>query len=129
MKLNLDPNNSKQQSLARLVVAKNDIKDARKVAQLIVDRITSEKDELFEPLACATVIWYARAFASADGYPRISGRYETGFRRPDHKKIHDGLIEHRNRSAAHSDKDYTEVTLVHKGTTIEFADGSRVQGL
>jgi hypothetical protein len=125
MRITLDSGNPEHLSLARLILARRDINQALKVGTLIVERISSEKDELFEPLSCAAVIWYARPFVKSRGHRRFPGGYETGFPSPAQKKIHDGLIEHRNRFEAHADKDFHEVTLVHKGTTIEFADGAR----
>ena len=55
--------------------------------------------------------------------------YETGFASPGQKRIHDGLVDHRNRFEAHADKRFHEVTLVHKRTTMELEGGVRLLGL
>ena len=68
-RITLDSHNADHRNLARLIIARRDIKKARKVGKLIVERISSEKDELFKPLSGAAVIWYARPFAQSRGHP------------------------------------------------------------
>jgi hypothetical protein len=124
--------NPRHRALCRLILARSDIRQARKVAALVIERITSVQDPSFEPLscACATVIWYSRPFIASRGNPGIPRSYAEKFPSKADKEIHDFLIEHRNRFEAHRDKDLNEVSLAHKNTTrIVSEDGRRIGGL
>jgi hypothetical protein len=112
-RINLDPDNPQHRQFGRLVIVGEDIKKARATARLIVERINSVRDEIFDPLSCATVIWYARPFTQAKEYPAIPKRYAK-FSFPTFQKIHDRLILQRNLFEAHMDQAATEVFLIAK---------------
>ena len=92
---------------------------------MIIDRIKSVQDELFDLLSCATVIWYARPFTQAKEYPPIPERFAK-FSFPTFRKIHDRLIRQRNLFEAHMDQAATEVFLIRKGAPIMVGD-SRIE--
>jgi hypothetical protein len=79
------------EAFGRLVIAQDDIKRARETALLILNRTRSVQDEFFDPLSCATVIWYARPFVSSDEAPGIPGKFER-FRAKAHRDLHARLI-------------------------------------
>ena len=116
-RINLDPGNSQHRQFGRLIIAEDDIRKARKAALLIVNRVASVQDDLFDPLSCATVIWYARPFTDSKKYPAIPERY-TKFPFRTYQKIHDRLILQRNRFEAHMDQVATEVFLIRKEAPI-----------
>ena len=104
LRIDLDPNNPKHRQFRRLVIAEGDIRKARATAFLITKRIASVQDELFDPLSCATVIWYARPFTQAKEYPAIPERCaKFSFSGPI-KRSHDRLMQQRNLFEAHMDQ-------------------------
>jgi len=125
LRINLDPNNAQHRQFGRLVIAESDIRQARETARFIADTITSPHDLLFDALACATVIWYARPFTHTKEYPGIPGCY-TKFSFATFKKIHERLILQRNRFEAHMHQAETEVFLIRKEAPIT-SDGSQLQ--
>jgi hypothetical protein len=88
---------------------------------LIIERIASIQDELFDPLSCATVIWYARPFTQAKEYPAIPERYAK-FSFGIYQKIHDRLMQQRNLFEAHMNEAATEVFLIRKEAPITAGD-------
>ena len=121
LRIDLDPNNPEHRQFGRLVIAEGDIRKARSTALLIIERITSIQDELFDPLSCATVIWYARPFTRAKGYPAIPERFSK-FSSDLYQKAHDRLMKQRNLFEAHMDKAATEVFLIRKEAPISAGD-------
>jgi hypothetical protein len=121
LRIDLDTENPKHRQFARLLIAGSDIKKARNTALLIVERIESVQHELFEPLSCATAIYYARPFIVTKKYPGIPGRFQKFTSQAD-LKVHEALIRQRNLFEAHVDKDATDVFLVHKDAAITVGD-------
>jgi hypothetical protein len=97
------------------------MRKARATALLITERIASVQDGLFDPLSCATVIWYARPFTQAKGYPAIPERFAK-FSSPLYQKAHDRLVRQRNVFEAHMDTAATEVFLIRKEAPISAGD-------
>ena len=117
LRIDLDPYNAQHRQFGRLVIAEDDIRKARETALLVVERLASIQDELFDPLSCATVIWYARPFTQAKEYPAIPKRY-TKFSSRSYQKVHDRLSVQRNLFEAHIDKSATEVFLIRKAPPV-----------
>ena len=120
-RINLDPDNPQHQQFGRLVIAHGDIKKAAQTAVLIINRVRSLEDELFDPLSCATVIWYARPFIASDEAPGIPEKFSR-FQTESHRELHKRLISHRNRFTAHMDEDVNEVYLIRKEAPIMVGD-------
>ena len=121
MKLNLDLKDPEHRQLARLIIAEADIKKALETALLIVNRSDSVQDKLFDPLSCATVIWYARPFIGSDEALGLPGKFST-FQAKTHRELHARLILQRNRFTAHMDEAFNEVFLIHKEAPIMVGD-------
>jgi hypothetical protein len=125
LRIDLDPNNPQHRQFRRLVIAEGDIRKARATALLISERIASVQDELFDPLSCATVIWYARPFIGSDG--ALPGKF-LSFEAKSLRDLHARLIFQRNRFTAHMDTAVNEVFLIRKEAPIMVGD-SRLEVL
>jgi hypothetical protein len=123
--IHLDRTNPQHRSLGRLIIARNDIQEARRAATFVVEKIGSVQHEMFGPLSCATTVCYSRPFISRRKYPAIPPCYSK-FPKRLLQRFHDFLIDHRNRFEAHRDEDLNEVTLVPKGTTFKCENGEGI---
>ena len=100
---------------------------AGETAVLIINRVRSLADELFDSLPCATVIWYTRPFIASDERDRFPWEI-LKLQDKSHWDLHDRLILQRNRFTAHMDKKVNEMLLTSKEAPIMVGD-SRIEVL
>ena len=106
----LDLENPKNRTYARLVLARRDITEAYRIVRYVINRIARPNDPLFDPLSCAAVIAYSRPFISTRGYPGLPKRYKS-FDSAQLSALHGEIIRLRNTCVAHSDEDVNKVFL------------------
>jgi hypothetical protein len=102
---------SEEMTLARLILASNDMLTAQLAVQRIVDKVAAPNDPTFNALTCHAVIAYARPFKKSKGYPRLPTAFEQ-FPHPRLREIHELVIMFRDQCIAHSDKDVNTVELI-----------------
>lgn len=112
----------RQAALARLILAQRDFQSALRAVELVLERVKSQNDPLFEPLEHAAVICYARPFCGGRSFKRIPGRYDV-FDDPARKQMHDYLITHRHEIVAHTNQQVHIVSMVPAGGRVSWNAG------
>ncbi|MFL6597006.1 MAG: hypothetical protein ACJ8KF_03475 [Chthoniobacterales bacterium] len=122
MTIELDRDNPRHRALARLVIANRDWSAAAEVLRYIVINVKNSYDPLYYPLTAAAVVCYARPFLGGRSHSRISRAFE---RFPENVKRanHERLLTYRSVVIAHANDEKHEVTLIQKGTVIDWDNG------
>jgi hypothetical protein len=111
----LDDANAKHRAFSRLAIAQRDIGAARRAICHIGELKASERDDIYEMLLTAAVIFYSRPFIATKEYPGIPARFAR-FDKLAFQTFHDKMISFRNRFVAHCDRRDIKVQILPKGT-------------
>lgn len=120
--IRLQQNNPRERLLARLILARRDMNDALDYVEFVLQKISSSRDILLEPLSCAAVISYSRPFVGSRRYPALPSRYSS-FESQKDLEFHKNVIEFRNNSVAHRDSELNPVFIIPKGAEVSWGDG------
>jgi len=106
-----------EEELYQLIVGMSDIRAAQTTAEYAVTVVNDIKSPLWFPLLEAVVVSYARPFTANRPYGPLPKRW-ANFADPGQQKLHDDLVETRNKAVAHSDAAVRRVMIIPPGAQL-----------
>lgn len=108
---------SRRKQFYKIVVARQDIKAALDACKLFLSKVRSMGDDLYFPLLTAIVVCYSRPFSRNKPLGPLPKKWHT-FDKPEFTKIHETILDLRDKTIAHSDLAIRKVSILPKGTPI-----------
>lgn len=99
----------------RLVYASNDIRSARETFELIVDGAYTSEQPITQSLLAGAIVSYAKPFIGNSEYGSLQGKIARITEMELHK-MHNRLVQSRNKIIAHNDKDHVEIVIIPPGS-------------
>jgi hypothetical protein len=110
------PSDWERRQAFRLASAVTDIHAARETALLADANVRDLSSRLWRPLHDAIVVSYARPFTQNNVHGSLPKRFAT-FDDRLRQRLHDDILELRDRQVAHSDGDMRQVVIIPAGVS------------
>lgn len=107
-----------KREFVRLVMASNDISAAREGFLHIVENNYTFDDAITRALLAGAIVSYAKPFIGNSDYGSLQGKI-IKFENQEFIKIHQQLINSRNKVIAHNDKDHVKILMFPPGATFQ----------
>jgi hypothetical protein len=117
----------RKKELYKIVVARSDITAALNACSLFLSRVKDFADDLYIPLVNAIIVCYSRPFSRNKPLGSLPKKWH-GFDNSRFQEIHEGLLELRNKTVAHSDLEIRKVSVLPKGAPVR-ETGLRTESL
>lgn len=99
----------------RLVYASTDIRSARETFELIIDSAYTPEQPITQSLLAGAIVSYAKPFIGNSEYGSLQGKI-VRITEIEQQKMHNRLVQSRNKIIAHNDKDHVEIVIFPPGS-------------
>lgn len=100
------------------MIAKDSIDEAAMAAGLVIGNSIDIHHPLYRPLHAAMVVAYGRAFSEMRPLWKIASEWSQ-FENPEDQRIHDALMNQRNKMVGHADHIPNRILIHPKGTVMD----------
>lgn len=111
------PTKYEKRGLYKLILARNDITSALFACRFFIENVKDIKNELWLSLQEAIIISYARPFTENKPLGPIRKSWNK-MPNPEMQKIHNMILEARDKQIAHSDLEQNKVFIIPKGVRL-----------
>lgn len=103
-----------KREFVRLVYASSDIRSALETFELILNSKYTSDQSITQSLFAGAIVSYAKPFIGNKEYGALQGKI-VSISEIELLKMHNRLVQSRNKVIAHNDKDHVEVIIIPPG--------------
>ncbi len=107
---------NKKKELYKLLVARSDILAAHTTCDYFLANVKDMKHQLYFPLQSAIIVSYGRPFSDNKPLGPLKNKWGK-FQDQQLQKMHNDLLELRNKMIAHSDHEHRKAHIIPKGAS------------
>lgn len=111
-------NIKKRAEIYKLIIAKDSIDEAAMAAGLVIDNSIGIHHPLYRSLHAAMVVAYGRAFSEMKPLWKIAPEWSQ-FDNPEDQRVHNALMNQRNKMVGHADHIPNRVLVHPKGAVMD----------
>jgi|GEM_PF-2173769 len=108
----------KRAEIYKLIIAKDSIDEAATTAGLVIGNSIDIHHPLYRPLHAAMVVAYGRAFSEMKPLRKIAPEWSQ-FDHSEDQRVHDALMNQRNKMVGHADRIPNRILIHPKGAVMD----------